>query len=215
VLCNRKLGLRLGSAWWEEDAELLVLLFRKKRTSIYARSSLFATLPPGACPAEPSATLCIAEPAMSRRVATETRPIRNRVLGSEMLRAADRYAYRLWKHCVFCRDCLGGKGHLYTPGVRPALLATPCLASLATPGRFTGDHPVDHAQLARADTGTRPIRNRRWQLRCCLPWYVQKSVEDLAELTKAQQRIWTVKEKFSNRCALSQRREGANEDSPC
>jgi hypothetical protein len=61
----------------------------------------------------------------------------------------------------------GGKGHLYTPGVRPALLATPCLASLATiclaslaticlaslatPRRFTGDHPdrpVDHAQLA-------------------------------------------------------------------
>jgi hypothetical protein len=29
------------------------------------------------------------------------------------------------------------------------LLAAPCLASLATPGRFTGDHPVDHAQLAR------------------------------------------------------------------
>ena len=26
-----------------------------------------------------------------------------------------------------------GKGHLYTPGVRPALLATPCLTSLATP----------------------------------------------------------------------------------
>jgi hypothetical protein len=25
----------------------------------------------------------------------------------------------------------GGNGHLYTPGVRPALLATPCLASLA------------------------------------------------------------------------------------
>jgi hypothetical protein len=126
-------------------------------------------LPPchlGPVQLNPQPPLCIAEPAMSRRVATETRPIRNRVLGSEMLRAADRYAYRLWKHCVFCRDCLGGKGHLYTLGVRPALLATP--------GRFTGDHPVDHAQLARADTGTRPIRNRRWQLRCCLPWYVQK-----------------------------------------
>jgi hypothetical protein len=44
----------------------------------------------------------------------------------------------------------GGKGHLYTPGVRPALLATPCLGSLATPRRFTGDHParpVDDAQL--------------------------------------------------------------------
>ena len=36
----------------------------------------------------------------------------------------------------------GGKGHLYTPGVRPALLATP--------RRFTGDHPtrpVDDVQL--------------------------------------------------------------------
>jgi hypothetical protein len=58
-----------------------------------------------------------------------------------VLRTTDRYAYRLWKHCLFCRDCLGEKGHLYTSGVRPALLATP--------GRFTGDHPVDHAQLAR------------------------------------------------------------------
>jgi hypothetical protein len=36
----------------------------------------------------------------------------------------------------------GGKGHLYTPGVRPALLATPCLASLVTPRRFAGDHPA-------------------------------------------------------------------------
>jgi hypothetical protein len=44
----------------------------------------------------------------------------------------------------------GGKGHLYTPGVRLALLATPYLASLATPRRFTGDHParpVHDAQL--------------------------------------------------------------------
>src|SRR5277367_4414880 len=39
----------------------------------------------------------------------------------------------LWKHCLFCRDCLQEKGDLYTPGARPALLATPCLASLATP----------------------------------------------------------------------------------
>jgi hypothetical protein len=56
-----------------------------------------------------------------------------------LLRAADKYAYRLWKHCLFCRD--RKKGHLYTPGVRPALLATP--------GRFPDDHPVDHTQLAR------------------------------------------------------------------
>jgi hypothetical protein len=39
----------------------------------------------------------------------------------------------------------GGKGRLYTPGVRPASQATPCLVSLATLGRFTDDHPVDHA----------------------------------------------------------------------
>jgi hypothetical protein len=60
----------------------------------------------------------------------------------------------------------GGKGHLYIPGVCPILLATPCLASLVTPRRFTGDHParparpVDDAQLVtpcQADTGTRPF----------------------------------------------------------
>jgi hypothetical protein len=34
----------------------------------------------------------------------------------------------------------GEKEHLYTPGIRPALLATPCLASLATFRRFTGGH---------------------------------------------------------------------------
>jgi hypothetical protein len=62
VFCNRRPGLRLETAWWEEDAELLVLLFRKKRKSIYARSSLFATPPPGACLAESFSCLCIAEP---------------------------------------------------------------------------------------------------------------------------------------------------------
>jgi len=61
----------------------------------------------------------------------------------------------------------GEKGHLYTPGTRPALLATPCLASLATPRRFTGDHParpVDDAQLVTpcwADTGTRSFFQQR------------------------------------------------------
>ena len=29
-----------------------------------------------------------------------------RLAGKRLLRAADRYAYRLWKHCLFCRDCL-------------------------------------------------------------------------------------------------------------
>jgi hypothetical protein len=44
----------------------------------------------------------------------------------------------------------GKEGHLYTPEVCPALVATPCLASLATPRRFTvdrSDRPVDDARL--------------------------------------------------------------------
>ena len=45
----------------KEDAELLVLLFRKKTTSIYAHSSLFAILPPAACPAESLNCICVAE----------------------------------------------------------------------------------------------------------------------------------------------------------
>jgi hypothetical protein len=40
-----------------------------------------------------------------------------------------------------------GKGHLYTPGVWPVLLATPCLAPLAITLLITGDHLVDDAQL--------------------------------------------------------------------
>ena len=28
---------------------------------------------------------------------------------SKLLRAADRYAYRLWKHCLFCRESMEGK----------------------------------------------------------------------------------------------------------
>ena len=57
-----------------------------------------------------------------------------------VLRAADRYVYigcGGTAHSV--GTVYGGKGHLYTPGVRPASLATPCLASLAMPRRFTGD----------------------------------------------------------------------------
>jgi hypothetical protein len=45
---------------------LLVYLPKGKRTSIYVCSTFFAsfaTLPPGACPAEPFSYLCIAEPA--------------------------------------------------------------------------------------------------------------------------------------------------------
>jgi hypothetical protein len=31
VFCNRRPDLRFETAWWVEDAELLVLLFRKKK----------------------------------------------------------------------------------------------------------------------------------------------------------------------------------------
>jgi hypothetical protein len=43
VFIDRKLGLRLESVRWKEDAELLVLLPKEKGASIYARSSLLAT----------------------------------------------------------------------------------------------------------------------------------------------------------------------------
>ena len=36
VFCNRMSGLRLDTVWWEEDAELLVLL-SKKRGHLYMR----------------------------------------------------------------------------------------------------------------------------------------------------------------------------------
>jgi hypothetical protein len=62
VFISRKPGLQLESVRWKEDAELLVLLPEKTRTSIYARSSFLATLPPGACPADPFSYLCVAEP---------------------------------------------------------------------------------------------------------------------------------------------------------
>jgi hypothetical protein len=45
----------------KEDTELLVLLFREKKTSIYARLSLFATLPSGVCPTESLDYLYVAE----------------------------------------------------------------------------------------------------------------------------------------------------------
>jgi hypothetical protein len=62
VFIGRKSGLQLESARWKEDAELLVLLPEKARTSIYARSSFLATLLPGACLADPFSHLCVAEP---------------------------------------------------------------------------------------------------------------------------------------------------------
>ena len=60
-----------------------------------------------------------------------------------VLRAADRYAYRLWKHCLFCRDCLWREGmSIYS-------WRLPCFGGDAL-SRLTGDHPahpVDDAQL--------------------------------------------------------------------
>src|SRR5947199_4775670 len=51
-----------------------------------------------------------------------------------MLRAADRYAYTGCGSTAYSVGTVyGGKRDLYTPDARPALLATPCLASLATP----------------------------------------------------------------------------------
>ena len=61
-LSGRRPGLRLELVRWKEDAGLLVLLFEKKRTSIYARSPSFAALSSGACPAGPFGYLCAAGP---------------------------------------------------------------------------------------------------------------------------------------------------------
>ena len=62
-----------------------------------------------------------------------------------MLRAADRYAYTdCGSTACSVGTVYGGKGHLYTPGVCPGLLATPCIASLAMPHRLAGDHLAPH-----------------------------------------------------------------------
>ena len=86
-----------------------------------------------------------------------------------VLRAAHRYAYRLWKHCLFCRDCLKEEGNLYSPGARLSSVTTP---SFASPGtilsihRLTGDVLLAllalspwWRRLAGADTGKRPVYN--------------------------------------------------------
>ena len=54
---------------------------------------------------------------------------------STLLRAADRYAYTLWKHCLFCRDCLWRE--------RTSIYSwrSPCFAGDALPC-LTGDHSV-------------------------------------------------------------------------
>ena len=66
-----------------------------------------------------------------------------------MLRAADRYAYRLWKHCLFCRDCLERRDIYILLAFALLCWRRPVSPHRRSPCRFTGDHPVDHAQLAR------------------------------------------------------------------
>ena len=64
------------------------------------------------------------------------------LLRSILLRAADRYAYRLWKHCLFCRDCLERRD-IYIL----LALALLCWRRPISPHRRSprGDHSVDHA----------------------------------------------------------------------
>jgi hypothetical protein len=72
-----------------------------------------------------------------------------------LLRAADRYAYTgCGSTACSVGTVYGGKGDLYTPDARPALLATPCLASLATPCSRAQADPV-----WRIATETWPVRN--------------------------------------------------------
>jgi hypothetical protein len=66
-----------------------------------------------------------------------------------LLRAADRYAYRLWKHCLFCRDCLEGRDIYILLAFALLCWRRPVSPHRRSPCRFTGDHPVDHAQLVR------------------------------------------------------------------
>src|ERR1700733_5681510 len=56
---------------------------------------------------------------------------------SVLLRAADRYGYRLWKHYFFCRDCLWGE--------RTSIYSwyLTCFACDAL-SRLTGDAPSLH-----------------------------------------------------------------------
>jgi hypothetical protein len=42
VFCNRRLGLRLETVWWEEDAELLVYLVEEEKGHLYMRSTHLA-----------------------------------------------------------------------------------------------------------------------------------------------------------------------------
>jgi hypothetical protein len=63
-----------------------------------------------------------------------------------MLRAADRYAIDCASTAYSVGTVYRGKGDLYTPDARPALLATPCSQAQADP-------------VYRMVTETQPIRN--------------------------------------------------------
>jgi hypothetical protein len=69
--------------------------------------------------------------------------------GKIVLRAADRYAYRLWKHCLFCRDCLERRDIYILLAFALLCWRRPVSPHRRSPRRLTGDHPVDHAQLPR------------------------------------------------------------------
>jgi hypothetical protein len=62
-----------------------------------------------------------------------------------LLRAADRYADMLWKHCLFCRDCLERERTFIYSWCSPcfagdAQLATPCQADTGTRSIFQQKH---------------------------------------------------------------------------
>ena len=62
-----------------------------------------------------------------------------------LLRAADRYAYRLWKHCLYCRDCLERRDIYILLAFALLRRRRPASPHRQSPCCFTGDHPVDHA----------------------------------------------------------------------
>ena len=70
------------------------------------------------------------------------KPLTRRCL---LLRAADRYAYRLWKHCLFCRDCLERRDIYILLTLALLCWRRPVSPHRRSPRRLTGDHPVDHA----------------------------------------------------------------------
>ena len=63
----------------------------------------------------------------------------------KLLRAADRFAYRLWKHCLFCRDCLERRDIYILLALALLCWRRPVSPHWRSPRRLTGDHPVNHA----------------------------------------------------------------------